>query len=450
MTMRQRPGTAAGVASALAIALACAHAAAAADPTSPPAGQLFVTTAPAGAVVSCDGVLRDVSPLKLTDLRPGPHLVSATKQGFLEARRTVDVRPNETVAVELALDPVLGLVLIHSTPMGSDVQIDGAFRGKTPLLVPDLPIGRYRVQVAKPGHSSREVELIVKDRVPVKLDVSLLSTASTLAISSEPSGAALTVDGIGKGTTPCTLDDVVAGDHVIEVSLEGYDPFRQTVRTQAGRSETVSVVLKAVPSELQVLTTPPGADVYIENQLRGQSPLALRDLKAGRYRVRVQMDGYDIMARDVSIDRGQRLIEKFGLLSIAGGLEITTLPPGVRVLLDGKEVGVTPAKPNEPGTASEPLRAASVPIGKHQIELVKHGFATRVVPVEIKQGETTKQHFELARKFTPDYEIITPTASYKGMLLEKDAQGNIKLELRPGVVKNIPAAEVRMAVPIPP
>ena len=448
--MRRWSRSATVVAAALAAALACVHVAAAAAPPPPPTGQLFVTTVPAGAVVSCDGILRDVSPLRLTDLRPGSHLVSATKQGLLDARRTVDVRANETVAVELALDPILGLVLIHSTPTGADVQIDGAFRGKTPLLVTDLQIGRYRVQLASPGHASREVELIVKDRVPVKLDVSLLSTASGLAIGSEPSGAVLTVDGIGKGTTPSTLDDVAAGDHVIEVTMDGYEPFRQTVRTQAGRSESVSVVLKAIPSEIQILTTPAGADVYIENQLRGQSPLTLRDLKAGHYRVRVQMEGYDIMARDISIERGQRLIEKFGLQSIAGGLEVTTMPPGVRVLLDGKEIGVTVAKPNDPGTASESLKAASITTGKHQIELVRHGYATRVVPVEIKQGETTKQHYELVRKFTPDYEIITPTESYKGMLLEKDAQGNIKLELRPGVVKSIPAAEVRMAVPLPP
>jgi len=439
---------AAGVGTALGTVLACTHFAFAVPPAPQPSGQLFVTTVPAGAVISVDGVLRDPSPLRLTDLRPGRHLVSATKQGFLDARRTVDVRPNDTVAVELVLDPILGLVLIHASPTGSDVQIDGAFRGKTPLLVTDLPIGRYRVQLAKPGYSPRELDLIVKDRVPVKLDVSLQSTASTLMISSEPPGATLTVDGVGKGTTPCTIEDIVAGDHVVEASLDGYEPVRQTIRTQAGRSETVSMTLKAVPSELQILTSPSGAEVYIDNQLRGQSPLTVRDLKGGRYRVRVQLEGYDILARDVSIERGQKLIEKFGLLSIAGGLEITTIPAGVRVLLDGKEIGVTAAKPNDPGTASEPVKATNVPIGKHQLELARRGYANKVVPIEIKQGEVTQQHFELDRKFIVDCEVVTPTGSYKGMLVEKDSEGNVKIELRPRVFKTIPAHEVRIFTPI--
>lgn len=413
-----------------------------------PSGQVFVTTVPEKAIVSCDGAPHDVSPLTISDLPPGDHIISATKQGFQDASQTVNIRAGAKVAVELALDPILGLVLVHSSPSGADVKISGAFRGKTPVLVTDLPTGRYRVQIEKPGHSSREVELVVKDRIPLKIDVNLSSEASSLTVASTPEGAKVTVDGISKGLTPCTVD-VAPGEHAIDLDMDGFVSFKQKIRIAAGRTETVNVDLKELTAELQIVTTPEKAKVYLNDQLKGEAPLSIQDLQPGAYRVRVQMPGHEPMARDITLGRGQKLTEEFGLISTSGTFEISTIPSGVKVVVDGKDAGVTESRTNDQEAASEILRIESLEAGRHQVELLRHGYAPRTFNIDIEAAKTAAaKGVRLERRFTPDFEIRTVSQVYKGVLIAKEPDGSVRMEVRPGVTMKFEPGDIRYAAPI--
>ena len=56
-------------------------------------------------------------------------------------------------------------------------------KGKTPLLVTDLPIGRYRVVATSPGYAPRQVELVVEDRT-IELKNPIGMTLKTFVIDS--------------------------------------------------------------------------------------------------------------------------------------------------------------------------------------------------------------------------------------------------------------------------
>lgn len=413
-----------------------------------PSGQVFVTTVPEKAIVSCNGVPHDVAPLTINDLPAGEHIISASKQGYTDAHKTVTVRSGEKVAVELALEPILGLVLVHSTPTAAEVQVDGAFRGKTPLLLTDIPIGRHRLQIGKAGHTSKEIELVVRDRIPVKVDINLASDASSLSVEATPAGAKVTIDGLAKGEVPCSTE-LPSGEHTVEVAMDGYQPVKHTVRLIAGRTETIRVALKELTAELQVASTPPKGKVYLDDQLKGETPLTLQDLAPGTYRVRVQVQGYEPMRREVTLGRGQKATEEFGLVSTSGALELSTIPAGVKVTVDGKDAGTTAAKTNDTEAASEILRVDMLQTGKHQVELVRNGYAPRSFSVSIEAGKTaTVQGLRLERRFMPDYEVRTVSEVYKGVLIEKDIRGSIKLEIKPGVTMRFDANDIRYSAPI--
>ena len=53
--------------------------------------QIRVGTSPTGAVVVCDGIVRDVAPLTITGLEAGEHLIIARQSGYRECRRTVEL-----------------------------------------------------------------------------------------------------------------------------------------------------------------------------------------------------------------------------------------------------------------------------------------------------------------------------------------------------------------------
>jgi hypothetical protein len=418
------------------------------EPAQEPSGHIFVTTVPEKAIVYCDGAPHDVSPLTISDLRQGEHLISAAKQGYVDACKTVVVRPGEKVAVELSLEPVLGLVIVHSEPQGADVEVDGAFRGRTPLLMTDLPVGRHRMRISKPGHTGKEVEHTVRDRTPARIGVSLTSDASTLTVESSPTGTRVIVDGLSKGNAPCTIE-MQPGEHTVELAMDGYKTVRQTVRLVANRSETVKAELRELTSEIQVESTPPKAKVYVDDQLKGETPLTLQEMAPGTYRVRVQLPGYEPMRRDVTLGRGQKVTEEFGLLSTSGTLDLSTIPAGVKVTIDGREAGTTVARTNDVETASDLLRIDMLPAGRHQVELARHGYAPRSFSVNIEAGKTaTAQGLRLERRFTPDYEVRTVSEVYRGVLVDKDVRGSIKLEIKPGVIMKFDVNDIRYSAPI--
>lgn len=66
---------------------------------------LFVSSAPIGAEVSFDGSSVGRTPLLLTDIPAGGHVIEVFKPGFLTGRRRVSTSAGEIGEVELALEP---------------------------------------------------------------------------------------------------------------------------------------------------------------------------------------------------------------------------------------------------------------------------------------------------------------------------------------------------------
>ena len=411
--------------------------------------QIRVVTDPPEAVVYCDGVLKDPAPLLINDLRAGEHLVTAVKQGYKDARKTISLMDGQKAAIEMKLDPVYGLVLVYSSPAGADVQIDGADRGKTPLLVHNLPLGKYRLKVNSQGYATKEIDLIIKDRVPMKLNINLSSDSAMIDLSSQPAGADVTLNGIAKGKTPCIIDRIPAGTCQLELVMDGYAAYKQTLNLQAGQQEKMTAVLKVIPSELQVVSIPSKARIYVENQFRGEAPVTLQNLEPGDYRIRAELIGCEPVARTVKLERNQKLVEEFRLTRDCGVLDITTEPAGVKVLLDGKESGVTVAKPSETDRVSEPLSIDFLSAGAHQIQLTKKGYYDAAFEVQVEKEKTVTRHVPMKQRFIPDCEVkTTKDEVFRGVLVDSDPQGNLRLEIKPGIFKNIPAKEVKMRLPI--
>jgi len=407
------------------------------------AAQLHLESVPAGANVSIDGASCGSTPLTLSSLPAGKHLLLVEKRDYNPSRETVVLGEGEAATREFRLEPIQGLILIHSTPSGAEVEVEGAHRGTTPTLISDLTLGRYRAKLVKPGYITKEIEMTIASRSPVKFDVTLTSDSATLAINSEPPGAAVTLNGVARGQTPCTVDRIPSGSTTLALALPGFEPYSEKLNLAAGESPTITATLKAIPSDLTIVSIPPAARIYVDNQFRGKAPVTLAGIAPGTYRVRAEMEAHDVLARDLDIGRAQNVVEEFRLLRNAGSLEITTEPAGVSILLDGKDVGTTPADTNRTDRVSERLRIDLVPCGAHVVTLTKVGFHESKDEVNIVRDETLTRHYRLKRRFIPNYEVKTEGEVYRGILVEVDAQKNIKLEINPGIFKTLMREEIK-------
>ena len=416
------------------------------------AGALLrVTSQPAGAQIFLDGLQQqDVTPQTIQHIDPGQHLLEIRKDGFQSQRRTVALLEGEKTTAEFKLEPVKGLILIQTVPPGAEVDVDGAFRGKTPLMVIDLPIGDHTVVLRTEGYQPRKLALPIKDRVPLKLATDLSSDSATLKVSSEPAGASVLLNGAPRGTTPCSIDRIPSGTVDLEIALKGFAPYRTQIVLKAGDVVDVPAPLKAVPAGLSVHSIPEKARIYVNNQFRGEAPIVLTNLPPGEYRLRAEKRGFETDARNITLKPEDQVTEEFRLQHNSGGLVIVTEPPGARVFVDDEDAGVTEASAANP-QVSEPLRVNYIGRGDHLIRLVKPGFVHNPVKITIDADNLVTRTERMKRLFIPDTIIRTgpnPEDSQTGVMIRKHPNGSVDLEVKPGIVRNFDASVIKSIGPI--
>ena len=80
----------------------------------------------------------------------------------------------------------------------------------------------------------------------------------TLTVTSDPTGASVTVDGTSYGRTPLTLRDLTPGPHQVTVSMAGKQTFSRNVELRPGGSHDVVATLEAeTPAIVNKLPTRP-------------------------------------------------------------------------------------------------------------------------------------------------------------------------------------------------
>ena len=408
-------------------------------------GQVQVRTKPEGAQVLIDGTSRGAAPATVTGLAPGRHLAVARKEGCADLYRSFTLMDGQSLNLDLELAEIAGLVLVHSTPPGAEVSVGGAFRGRTPLLLPSFPLGTHRMQVALTGHFTREVEVTVKDRTPQWVKVDLVSDSATIDVTSDPPGAQVSVNGADRGVTPCKLERIPTGDAAIAVRLDGYAEYRETLKLAPGESYAVSANLRAQPGSLEIVSVPAQGRVYIDNQFRGEAPVSLASIPPGEHRVRVELKGHEIEARTVQVRAGERTTEEFRLTNNSGLLVLVTEPPGARVFVDGTDMGTTAAA--AAGMVSEALRLDTLGRGEHTLQLQKAGYTYAARKFTVEPGRAVTLHERLNRIFNPDIEVRTrdkdgAESVITGVTLRQYPSGDLELETRPGVIVRIAAADI--------
>ena len=129
--------------------------------------------------------------------------------------------------------PGEGELVVQSRPVGARVIVDGTERGVTPLTV-RLPSGAHVLEVQIGKAEPRVIPLTIQANVQTAQYVELdgQTVTGSLEIRSDPSGARVTIDGQPRGTTPTTVRNLAAGDHVVVLEV-GSRKASQTVKIEA-------------------------------------------------------------------------------------------------------------------------------------------------------------------------------------------------------------------------
>lgn len=169
----------------------------------------------------------------------------------------------EEKSLNVELDPNFGYITIKSDPSGADVYVDEVKVGVTPYLSKPIQLGRRRVELKKTGYEPYAKVVTIKadedentQLENVKLTAIRVPMGS-LDLSSNPTGAVITINGRQYGQTPKTLTDFEVGTYTVYFSKEGYQNLSQTVEIKDGKKETLAVTMTKTSVPQQPVPTMP-------------------------------------------------------------------------------------------------------------------------------------------------------------------------------------------------
>jgi serine/threonine protein kinase len=146
-----------------------------------------------------------------------------------------------------------GRLTVRSTPPGAAVRVDGRLRGRTPLVLRDMPLRVVRVTVERDGYrpddrrvalSAARPSVTVEAQLSPSTPAAAAATTGALVIESRPVGATVFMDGQAIGVTPLSLPDQAPGTRRIRLQLEGFNPWVTTALVQAGTRTRVAASLE--------------------------------------------------------------------------------------------------------------------------------------------------------------------------------------------------------------
>lgn len=204
-----------------------------------------IETEPPGAEVRVDGELIGSTPASL-ELTAGERQLEVRLGGFNAWTRRVNVVADQPQELpKIVLTRADGRVALASTPSEAAVNVDGEFRGRTPLSLRLSPGRSHEIVLSKPGYAAVTRELSVEADSGRRLQLELEPLYGAVRIDSDPPNAEIWVDGRRAGVAPAELN-LTAVRHRVEVKLDGYAPVGDEITPRPGFPQRLPFKLEAL------------------------------------------------------------------------------------------------------------------------------------------------------------------------------------------------------------
>jgi formylglycine-generating enzyme required for sulfatase activity len=326
-------------------------------------GRLAVDTGGvAGAEVRVDGESVGTTPFEAVPVAAGEHEITVNAEGYVEFRTTLEIEGRGAVQrLDVELVANSAPVTFATAPAGATVRVDGRSLGTTPLTIA-VSAGRRGVTYSLPAFKPASRTITVVAGQPLTAPrVTLVPADAVLVLSSDPAGAAVTVDGKWRGETPVELVVAPGRAHEVKVAKAGHEDATLTVEIAPGERREESLPLAPQMGEVKVEARPPDAELLVDGEPRGRAQQTL-SLIALPHEIEIRREGYLPHKQTVTPRPGFTQAVEVALKSEEQAREEAT-PPRITagsgqelILVKGMRIKMGASR-REPGRrANEPLR----------------------------------------------------------------------------------------------
>ena len=293
-----------------------------------------------------------------------------------------------------------------------------------------------------------------KDKVSPKI-VDYFNSVKTalvgyLAVSSQPAGAKVTLNGEFLSLTDFFPLEILAGDYTVEIAREGYRTESRPVSIAPKATETLEVTLTRTSASAFLVTEPPGVEIWMDGALavttagtlapdfaaavrekgldpaRASARTEIGGLSLGSHAIELRKKCHELVRKTVDFSEARDYdLEPVKMEESLASLSLRSEPPGAKIYLDGEAAGVTPK--DLEGVCS----------GKHRVE-VKHASGKFLQDVVLERNES----------LTLDCPI-RPSLAFLGVVAESAGGERVAAEVQETLVRNLAKITSLNFVPAP-
>ena len=219
------------------------------------------------------------------------------------------------------------------------------------------------------------------------------AVTGSMEVTSTPDKAGVFLNSKYKGNTPLIINNLVEGRYKIEVNKNNYRVWEREVLLEEKENASIEATLHLMLASINFTSNLPQADVFLNGQKVGKTPITIKDLSLGEYKVRIAKmnlvkEEMVVLERD---GENRELDFKIGgLVSI-----VSVDKPFAEIYLNGASVTTVPLFYNPPpGT---PLTAHELPFGDYEVSVKKWGhkdWSKRISLDEDRDKEILKIQLE--------------------------------------------------------
>jgi formylglycine-generating enzyme required for sulfatase activity len=284
------------------------------------------------------------------------------------------------LGIFVAFFATLKTMPLNVSPRDARVVSEGlpAIRAGNSLKL--LP-GQYTVRVERDGYQSKVHSFNTSTSREVA--VRLMPLPGYLQVNTYGVPASLQVNGAAQGATPAALR-LPRGTHTLLLTAPRYLPEVKTVQTKGlGITQKIAVRLRPAWGSLRVQIVPSTALISIDGK-PSTTILNPLELPAGIRRIKLSASGYKSWESSVVIKSGELLtIGPVSLGQPDAEVVVGSRPAGAQVLIADTLRGRTPVRFS--------LAAGT----RHDIRLIREGYADWQQAVETRSGQIIKIQAEL-------------------------------------------------------
>ena len=214
----------------------------------------------------------------------------------------------EKKTIKVDLRPAYGWVEIAAgSPdiVGAKAYIDNSYVGTIPFKSGKLSSGEHTLRIANKMYKDYVEKIIIPDNDVLTLSPALVQNFATVTFTTLD-GAEIWIDRERRGVTSWT-GRLEYGDHEIETKKASHHSQKKVYSVSPTTNGVTISLLQPIPiyGSLTINSKPAGSSVYVDGELKGETPLFLSRLLVGSHEVEISKLGRISMRKTITISEGE-------------------------------------------------------------------------------------------------------------------------------------------------